>query len=88
MQIIKLNIEDEFFNQFMEMIKKLPNGSIEVAEIMESSNSVDPFFDKRKKMIQQRLTDIDSGKLKTHSFEQFESEMDKFEKDLEMKYGN
>ncbi len=39
-------------------------------------------------MIQQRIQDIDKGKLTTQNFDEFEAEMDDFEKKLELKYGH
>jgi len=39
-------------------------------------------------MLQQRIDDIDSGKSILGSFEEFEVEMDEFEKELELKYAS
>ena len=48
----------------------------------------DPYFYERQKKLQKIRDDIKSGKSKTISFENFELEMDKFEKELEVKYAS
>jgi len=80
MQTIKLNIADNLMDQLMEFIEALPKGSIVVEELNDVKNR-DPYFEERKAMIQQRIDDIDSGKLTLSPFEEFEDEMDEFEKD-------
>jgi len=87
MQTIKLNIADNILSQLMEFIDALPQGSVEIEELNDAKEN-DPYFEQRKVMIQQRIDDIDSGKLKLESFETFKQEMDEFEKELELKYAN
>jgi len=87
MQVIKLNIADNMLKQFMELVDTLPKGSVVIEEINDETAN-DPYFLQRKTMIQQRLNDMDNGQLKTNNFDQFESEMDDFEKILEKKYDN
>ena len=87
MHELKLNITDNVFKQFMEFVDILPKGSIVIEELNNNSD-IDPFFNERKEMIQQRIQDIDKGKLTTQNFDEFEAEMDDFEKKLELKYGH
>ena len=91
MQTVKLNIADDMLNKFMDLIQALPQGSVVIEEVAEKTNEAqanDPYFEDRKAMIQQRIDDIDSGKSIMGSFEEFEKEMDEFEKELESKYAN
>lgn len=88
MHELKLNITDNVFKQFMEFIEILPKGSIEIKELSNCDSDSDPFFNERKEMIQQRIQDIDNGKLTTQNFDEFEAEMNDFEKKLELKYGH
>jgi hypothetical protein len=87
MQTIKLSIADNILGQLMEFIEDLPQGSV-VVEDMNNAKTNDPYFEERKAMIQQRIDDIDSGKLKLQTFKTFKDEMDVFEKELELKYEN
>ena len=82
MHELKLNIADNVFKQFMELIDILPKGSIEIEELGNRTAETDPFFEKRKAMIKQRIQDLDSGKLKTESFEKFEKDMNNLENQL------
>ena len=50
--------------------------------------SVDPYFYERKKQLQQIKDDIRSGKMEMYDEDEFENEMDEFEKELILKYGN
>ena len=49
---------------------------------------MDPYFYERKEHIAQTLADIDSGKMKMYDFDEFEDEIDEFEKELVLKYGS
>ena len=86
MHEIKINIADNVFKQFMKFVDILPKGSIEIEEL--HNTNTDPFYIERKAMVQQRIQDIDNGNLKTQSFDEFEEEMNIFEKKLELKYGH
>ena len=90
MQTLKLNVADEMLNKVMTFIEALPKGSVMVQKVEEVDDAqlTDPFFKERKAMIQQRIDDIDSGKLKLRPFEEFEGEMDAFMKELELKYAS
>ncbi|MDX9742493.1 MAG: hypothetical protein RBT59_01605 [Arcobacteraceae bacterium] len=88
MQTIQVNIADDMMGRFIEFLNILPQGSCEIKQITNNHLDSDPYFDERKKDIQKRLEDIDSGKLELKSFEIFENEMAQFEKELELRYAN
>ena len=50
--------------------------------------AMDPYFYERKEHIRQTIEDLDSGKMKSYDFDEFEDEMDEFEKELVLKYAN
>ena len=56
-------------------LTKLLNKNIE-----DPMLAMDPYFYERKKHIAQTIEDIDSGKMKMYDEDEFEDEMDKFEK--------
>ncbi len=73
---------------------KIPNdfGSDEVEVIVipkaNPMSELDPYFTKRKEHIAKAIEDIENKKTKVYSEEEFEKEMDKFEKELVLKYDN
>ncbi len=48
----------------------------------------DPYFYERKEQLHQIKDDIRNGKMKMYDENEFEDEMDEFEKELISKYGN
>jgi len=48
----------------------------------------DPYFYKRKKELQQDITDIDNGEMEMLSQEQYDKEINSFFTDLKSKYKN
>ena len=79
--MVKLNILQ------MEFIEALPQGNV-IIEELNNAKVNNPYFEEWKVMLQQRIDDIDSGKSILGSFEEFEVEMDEFEKELELKYAS
>ena len=49
---------------------------------------MDPYFYERRKELHQLRADIRSGKIEMLPFSELEEEIDAFEKELELKYGN
>jgi len=49
---------------------------------------MDPYFYERREELHQLRADIRSGKIEMLPFSELEKEMDAFEKELELKYGN
>lgn len=56
--------------------------------IEDANLQFDPYFYERKVHLAQILEDIDSGKMEMYDSDEFEKEMDEFEKELILKYGN
>jgi len=85
MQTLTIEVKDDFMAEFMKIIDNAKDNII----IKKDENlEIDPYFYERQKKLQQIRDDIKSGKSKTTSFEDFELEMDKFEKELEVKYAS
>ncbi len=77
--MIQIQIPDNFGSEEVEVI------------IMPKSNpmlEIDPYFKERKQHIAKTIEDIEKGKMKIYSNEEFEKEMDNFEQKLIAKYGN
>ena len=66
----------------IELTKKLTQN------IKDPNLAIDPYYYERKEHIAKTIDDIDSGKMKMYDEEEFEKEMDEFEKELVFKYGN
>lgn len=63
-----------------ELVNKL-NQNIE-----DPNLQVDPYFYERREHLQRLREDIKSGKMKMYDSDEFEKEMDEFEKELILKY--
>jgi hypothetical protein len=70
------------YEEQRELIDKLSQS------IKDNNLQRDPYFYERKEQITQTIDDIDSGKIKTYDWDEFEDEMDKFEEKLVLKYAN
>ena len=85
MQRFTIEVKDDFMTEFMKIVENAEENII----IKKDKNlEHDPYFYERQKELQQIRDNIKSGKSKTTSFEYFELEMDKFTKELEVKYAN
>jgi len=91
MQTLTIEVKDDFMTEFMHVLNNFKD-NIKIKKdgvLLEYKNlEQDPYFYERQKELQQIRDDIKSGKSKTTSFEDFELEMDKFEKKLEIKYAS
>jgi len=77
--MIQVKIPDYFNSDEVEII------------VMPKANpmhELDPYFAERKKQIAQTISDVESGKMKVYEHDEFENEMDEFEKELMLKYDN
>ena len=77
--MIQVKIPDDFKSDEVEVI------------IMPKANPIkelDPYFKERKEQLSKTLQDIESGKMKIYSNDEFEREMDKFEQELIVKYAD
>ncbi len=89
MQTIQLEVKDAYVQNVMTMLSSIKDVMIDKIEITKDPMlEMDPYFYERKKHITKTIEDMDSGKMKMYDFEEFENEMDIFEKELELKYAN
>lgn len=85
MQTLTIEVKDDFMIEFMKIVD---NAKDNIIVKKDKNLEFDPHFYERQKKLQKIRDDIKSGKSKTTSFEDFELEMDKFEKELEVKYAS
>ena len=91
MQTLTIEVKDDFMTEFMNVLDNFKD-NIKIKKdgvpLGDKNLKHDPYFYERQKELQQIRNDIKSGKSKTTSFHDFELDMDKFEKELEVKYAN
>jgi len=80
-----IRFDDEYASKIEELVAS-SDGHIQV--INDPMLQMDPYFYERKKHIAQTIEDIDSGKMKMYDWDEFEEEMNEFEKELVLKYGD
>ena len=54
----------------------------------EEKRDEDSYFDERKEQLHKLRADIKDGKVKMYNEDEFEQEMDEFEQEMVLKYGN
>jgi len=75
MQTVAVQIQDSFMQNFLSFI----NNHQENITITKDKNlELDPYFYERQKELQQDIDDIDSGKVKMISNEDFWNDIDNF----------
>ncbi len=80
MQTITLNIQDSFLQDFLAIIEHYKDK----IQLQNDKNlEYDPFFYLRQKQLQQDIDDIDSGKVKMISNEDFWNNIDNFTQKLQ-----
>jgi len=85
MQTLTIRVKDDFMHEVLKFIEKAKdNITIERDENLK----LDPYFYERQEELRQIRDDIKRGKSKTSNFEDFKIEMDRLEKELELKYAN
>jgi len=85
MQTIAVQIQDNYISDFMSYVS---NNSENISIDRDSNLELDPYFYERKKELKQIRDNIKNGNSKLMSFEDFEKNTNKFEKELELKYAN
>jgi len=83
--LVTVDVKDEFINEFMAMVESLKD---KVTIKKDKNLELDPFFYERREKLQKIREDIASGKMETFDFEEFEKNIEEFEKELELKYAN
>ena len=80
MQTLTVNIQDDFVQDFLTIIEHYKD---KVQLKKDKNSEYDPYFDERKKQLQQDMDDIDSGKVKMINNEDFWNEIDSFTESLQ-----
>jgi hypothetical protein len=75
MQTLVLDIQDSFMKEFLHIIGDLKD---KVQLKNDANLEHDPYFYERQKQLQQDIEDIDSGKVKMISNEEFWKDIDNF----------
>ncbi len=77
--MVHIKIPDDFESDEVEVI---------VMPKTDPMSKLDPYFEKRKEYLAKTIEDIENGKIKIYNEDEFEKEMDEFEKELVLKYDN
>ncbi|MCD4756868.1 MAG: hypothetical protein K8R39_01210 [Arcobacteraceae bacterium] len=85
MQTVTLEVQDNYIQSFMNYVNE-HSASIQITK--DKNLELDPYFYERQKELHQIRDDIKSGKSELISFEDFENNVDAFEKELEKQYAN
>ncbi|RLA84344.1 MAG: hypothetical protein DRG78_01640 [Epsilonproteobacteria bacterium] len=80
-----VRFDDNYTNKFDEFIAST-NGNVEI--VKDPNLEYDPFFYERKASLDRTIEAVDNGTMKMYNQEEWKIEMDKFDKELEEKYGN
>ena len=85
MQTLTLNIQESFMQDFLTIIEQYKD-KIQLKK--DKNLELDPYFYERQKQLQQDIEDIDSGKIKMLSQDEYNTEMNDFMDELKLKYAN
>ena len=80
MQTLTVNIQDNFVQDFLTIIDHYKD---KVQLKKDKNLEYDPYFYERKKQLQQDINDIDNGKVKMISNEDFWDDIDNFTQSLQ-----
>jgi len=85
MQTLTVHIQDGFIQDFLAIIEHYKDK----IQLEKDENLIyDPYFYERQKQLKQDIDDIDSGKIKMLSQEEYEKDMSDFFTQLKLKYTN
>ena len=85
MQTLTVHIQDGFIQDFLAIIEHYKDK----IQLEKDENLIyDPYFYERQKQLKQDIDDIDSGKIKMLSQEEYEKDMSDFFTQLKLKYAN
>lgn len=80
MQTLTLQVKDDFVPNLLNLLKEFKN---EVTIKKDKNLEYDPYFYERKKLLEQDIEDIDSGKIKMISNTDFWNDIDNFANSLQ-----
>ena len=85
MQTLTVNIQDSFIQDFLTIIEHYSD-KIELKK--DKNLESDPYFYDRQRELRQDIEDIDSGKTKMLSQQEYDNEMKIFFSEVKLKYEN
>jgi len=85
MQTLTVNIQDSFIQDFLTIIEHYSD-KIELKK--DKNLESDPYFYDRQRELRQDIEDIDSGKTKMLSQQEYDNEMEIFFSEVKLKYEN
>ena len=85
MQILTIEVKDDFMTEFMKIID---NAKDNIIVKKDKNLEHDPYFYERQKELQKVRDDIKSGKAEMLTQEQYDTEMEQFFEKLEKQYAN
>ena len=85
MKTISIQVQDSFMQKFLNFVN---SHSKDIIITKDANLELDPYFYERQNELNKIRDDIKSGKSKLISFEDFEHNVNQFEKKLELKYAN
>jgi hypothetical protein len=85
MQTLTVNIQDSFIQDFLTIIEHYSD-KIELKK--DKNLESDPYFYDRQRELRQDIEDIDSGKTKMLSQQEYDNEMKFFFNEIKLKYEN
>ena len=89
MQTIEIQVKDGYASNVLQMLESLKDVVIEKIELKKDPMlEMDPYFYERKKHVAKTIEAIESGEMELIDAESFNDEMDRFEQELVLKYGN
>ena len=80
MKTISIQVKDSFMEKFLNFVN---SHSKDIVITKDANLELDPYFYERQKQLQRDLEEIESGKIKMISNEDFWNDIDKFTLDLQ-----
>jgi hypothetical protein len=91
MQTLKIEVEDGKLDILLNLIQNLRDGIIKnytIAPNIDENLKLDSYLYERQKELHQLRDEVKSKKMPMYEWDEFEEEMDLFEKKLITKYAN
>jgi len=85
MQTITLQVQDSFIPKLLNFLEQFKD---KVKVKKDKNLELDPFFYERQKQLEQDIKDIESGKIKMLSQEEYSKEIENFFIKIRAKYEN
>lgn len=88
MQTITLQVKDNYVDNILNILNGLKDIMVDKIELEKDKNlQIDPYFYERKRKLDKIMSDMDKG-IGVLSQKEYDLEMEKFFKELEVEYAN